>query len=419
MRRGWLALVGAAALVGCGAKQVVPAGRAAAQRAGGAGGGALAEVGELIFFDPNLSEPPGQSCASCHSADTGFTGPTSDVNARGAVYAGAADAPGDPRFGNRKPSSAAYATPSPVLHYDAEEGLFVGGLFWDGRATGWKLGSAAAEQAQGPFLNPVEQNLPSAREVVARICGGPYAAQFTALFPEACSAETEDEIAAAYDQVGLAVAAFESSPAVNRYSSKYDRYLRGETELTPLEREGLALFKGKAKCAECHPADPGDHGEPPVFTDHTFDNLGLPRNPENPFYDAPAWNNPDGGAYSDPGLGGFLASSRGELATRSAENLGKHRVPTLRNVDKRPSPGFVKAYGHNGVFKTLEQIVRFYNTRDVLPRCEEVENPAFGASCWPPPEVADNVNTEELGDLGLTDREVNAIVAFMRTLSDE
>ena len=115
--------------------------------------------------------------------------------------------------------------------------------------------------------------------------------------------------------------------------------------------------------------------------------------------------NPDGAAWIDPGLGGFLGSLP-EYAAYAPENMGKHKVPTLRNVDKRPEPGFVKAYGHNGYFKSLKETVRFYNTRDVV-----------GAG-WPPPEVALNVNTAELGNLGLTDAEEDAIVEFMKTLSD-
>ena len=86
------------------------------------------------------------------------------------------------------------------------------------------------------------------------------------------------------------------------------------------------------------------------------------------------------------------------------ENMGKHKVPTLRNVDKRPGKGFTKAYVHNGVFKSLKEVVHFYNTRDVKD--------------WPQPEVPENVNTDELGDLGLTHQEEVAIVAFMKTLSD-
>ena len=85
------------------------------------------------------------------------------------------------------------------------------------------------------------------------------------------------------------------------------------------------------------------------------------------------------------------------LAAKAAENVGKHRVPTLRNVDKRPYASFVKAFGHNGAFKSLKQIVHYYNTRDVLPRCETAPNLKVGQTCWPAPEVAANLNTEELG----------------------
>jgi cytochrome c peroxidase len=97
---------------------------------------------------------------------------------------------------------------------------------------------------------------------------------------------------------------------------------------------------------------------------------------------------------------------------------GKHKVPTLRNVDKRPSEGFVRPYGHNGYFKSLQDIVHFYNTRDVLPRCESVEQPKPGVNCWPAPEVMQNINKGELGDLKLTPEEEGDIVEFLKTLSD-
>jgi cytochrome c peroxidase len=126
----------------------------------------------------------------------------------------------------------------------------------------------------------------------------------------------------------------------------------------------------------------------------------------------------------DPGLGGFLGSLQNdpfhpEYFQYAGENRGKHRVPPLRNVDKRPSNQFVKAYGHNGVFKSLKQIVHFYNTRDVLRPCSTVRRPVVGANCWPAPEVAENINTDELGNLGLKEQEEDAIVAFLKTLSDE
>ncbi|MGD2063664.1 MAG: cytochrome C, partial [Nitrospirota bacterium] len=130
--------------------------------------------------------------------------------------------------------------------------------------------------------------------------------------------------------------------------------------------------------------------------------------------------NPLGTDWVDLGLGGFL-DTRPEYADLAEENDGKQKVPTLRNVDKRPYPMFVKAYGHNGYFKTLKGIVHFYNTRDVLPVCADPLTPmeeALAQNCWPEPEVTENVNTDELGDLGLTDEDEDAIVAFLKTLSD-
>jgi cytochrome c peroxidase len=340
------------------------------------------ELGKALFFDMNLSDPSGvQSCATCHGPGVGFTGPDATINAHGAVYEGAN--PG--KFGDRKPPAAAYGGDSPVLNKE-EDGTWVGGMFWDGRATGWTLGDPLAEQAKGPFLNPMEQNVSSAAAVIQIIKDSEYAGLFEEVFP----GSLDGEVSEAYNNVGRAIAAYERSAEVNPFSSKYDFWLLGQAKLTTEEHLGRALFQGKGKCSLCHLIK----GKKPLFTDFTYDNLGIPKNPENPYTVA----HPD---WADPGLGGFLNSIGDPTA---AENLGKHKVPSLRNVDKRPSPDFKKAYGHNGYFKSLEEIVHFYNTRDVED--------------WPEPEVATNVNTAELGDLGLSPREEAAIVAFMKTLSD-
>jgi len=387
---------------------------------GGAFGNGLTPqeaLGKSIFFDENLSINSNQSCAACHDPAAGWTGPDAALNAMGSVYEGSI--PG--RFGDRKPPSSAYATPAPILHFVIEKKkdppLFIGGNFWDGRATGERLGSPAAEQAQGPFLNPLEQALPAPTDVVSRICTSSY----NALFTEVCGADACEltDVSAAYDCVGFAVAAYEGSPESNQFSSKYDAYLAGVVKLTKLEKQGLNLFRGKGKCEACHELEPGPNGEPPLLTDFTFDNLGIPRNPDNPFYLQAAFN-PLGYAWVDQGLGGFLAS-RVDYAAYADANRGKQKVPTLRNVDKRPYPELVKAYGHNGYFKSLEQIVHFYNTRDVKPACADnftrVEE-ALAQGCWPQAEVPVNVNTAELGDLKLTAAQEAAIVAFMKTLSD-
>jgi cytochrome c peroxidase len=358
----------------------------------------LEELGKNLLFDVQLSTPIGQSCATCHAPGAGFTGPISEINAHGAVYPGAVHT----RFGNRKPPTAAYGGDSPVLYYDEEEEVWVGGMFWDGRATGWTLGDPLAEQALGPFLNPLEQNNPNARLVCFRVAQSDYAGLFEEVWGPG-SLDWIKDVAGTYERIGRSIAAYERSAEVNPFSSKYDYYLAGEAELTEQEAFGLELFEGKAMCSACHISAPGPNSEPPLFTDFTYDNLGVPKNPENPFYGMPRKWNPDGKNWVDYGLGAFLAGAGFGPEVYEPE-LGKQKVPTLRNVDLRPDEGFVKAYAHNGFFKSLEEIVHFYNTRDV----EE----------WPEAEVPENVNTDELGNLGLTAEEEAAVVAFMRALSD-
>lgn len=366
-------------------------------------------LGKRIFFDETLSINSNQSCASCHGKNVGWTGPLSHINQHGAVYEGSI--PG--RFGNRKPPSSAYATLSPIFHYWERKDLFIGGNFWDGRATGEKLGNPAADQALGPFLNPLEQALSTLSDVVERICNGNYAGLFAEVWGDSvCDPANVDK---SYDYVGLSVAAYEGSSEVNAFSSKYDAFLNGDTKLSREERKGLKLFKGKGKCSRCHSIS----GKVPLLTDFSYDNLGVPRNPQNPFYTQTDFN-PDGYDWVDPGLGGFLAT-RAEYAAKAEENYGKQKVPTLRNVDKRPSESFVKAYTHNGYFKSLKGVVHFYNTRDVKPQCIDkftMEADALDQGCWPEPEVKENVNTNELGNLKLSDEEENQIVSFMKTLSD-
>ena len=200
--------------------------------------------------------------------------------------------------------------------------------------------------------------------------------------------------------------AYEASAEVNPFSSKYEAWLVGLADFTPEEEFGFTLFNGKALCSACHPSD----GAGALFTDFTYDNLGVPANPLNPVYDVDA-------SFVDNGLGGFLGDP---------SLYGAVKVPTLRNVDRTPGNN-PKAFGHNGVSRSLEQIVHFYNTRDVLRTCGPGEimltpgglaKMGLDPECWLPPEVAANVNTDELDDLGLTPGEERAVVAFLRTLSD-
>jgi len=391
------------------------------------------QLGKELFFD-KISQPArSQSCASCHLPEAGWTGGIPGVNLHGAVYRGA-----DPqRFGNRKPPTSAYATFGPVFHFDGTE--FVGGSFWDGRATGERLGNPAADQALGPFLAPVEQNMPSKVAVCRRVERARYALLFEEVWGPGSLDCSDTGSEGTYDRIGLSIAAYEASPEVSPFSSKFDAYWAlclaagndpadcGQAEgdqavldpmgvLSAQEFDGLIEFG--EYCSACHVSHiPGPGGVPPLFTDFTFENIGVPRNPENPFYrmdeqflDDGSAINPLGDDFVDFGLGDFLRT-RPEWADMAYANDGKMKVPTVRNVDQRRGQGFPKAYMHNGVFKTLEEVVHFYNTRDV---------PDEG---WPPPEVDRNVNSDilegvPLGNLELDQEAEDAIVAFLKTLND-
>ena len=221
-----------------------------------------------------------------------------------------------------------------------------------------------------------------------------------------------------------------ASAEVTPFTSKFDAVLAKTATFTAQEQLGYDLFRGKARCNECH--RDGGPGEDPLFTDFTASNIGTPANPRLPFYRE---NRPDalgdvadpaGSAYVDGGVGNFLSSGP-QLSHPSKvddrwvklarDNQARIQVPTLRNVDKRPDPSFVKAYTHNGYFTSLKAIVHYYNTRDVLPRCKS-KDPGEGTTCWPAPESTDNMNTKFMGRLGLSDAEEDALVAFMQTLTD-
>jgi cytochrome c peroxidase len=203
---------------------------------------------------------------------------------------------------------------------------------------------------------------------------------------------------------------------------------------------GWDLFRGKAKCNTCHldgteslagkaarRITPGDVGsKAPLFTDFTSSNLGVPRNPAIPYFN---YNKPDrygytanpaGSAYVDKGVGDFLRNPQlnpnSDWARLAPQFDGKFQASTLRNVDKRPRPDFVKAYMHNGYFKSLKEVVHFYNTRDTLPRCQHGA-PGEKVTCWPAPEFPQNMD-KTIGDLGLSNEQEDQIVAFLKTLTD-
>jgi cytochrome c peroxidase len=352
-------------------------------------------LGKRLFEDATLSEPAGQSCATCHAASVAFTDPDATHPTSKGVRPGL--------FGNRNTPMASYMLFSPDFHYDEAEGLYVGGQFLDGRAATLEL------QAQQPFLNPVEMANPNRNSVVDKVKRGANSALFRQVFGSAAF----DDVDAAYQRISEAIAAFERTARFAPFTSKFDAHVKGQVQLTAQEQRGLELFNAtdKGNCAACHPSTSTDSKTPALFTDFTYDNLGVPRNPDNRFYTLGSGFNPAGMDFVDLGLGG-----RGDLATDPRAEDGKFKVPSLRNV------AITGPYMHNGYFKDLRALVRFYNDRDLRSVCADArwtrEADAEAQGCWPAPEVAGNVNRDELGNLGLTDEEIDAIVAFMKTLTD-
>lgn len=370
-------------------------------------------LGKKLYEDVNLSLNRNQSCATCHSLKPspgtlptpGFVDPV-NVATGNAVSTGSVAG----RFAALNAPSTGYAAFSPFFHWDATEKLYVGGQFWNGRA------ATLAEQAKAPFLNPDEMAMPSAWAVVTRLKQNTdYVRRFKEVYGldlgpiparEGAPAKAQPPVSvlAAYDRLAQAIAAFEKSRVFNRFTSKFDFHLAGKTSLGKLELRGLKLFEDeKSKCSACHTSKPGTAPDgtllPPLFTDFTYDNLGLPRNLNIP-----------GKPPADPGLAGHPQIAGQPMA---ATERGKHKVMGLRNI------AITAPYGHNGVFRTLEEFVHFYNTRDTKPEvCTDNNDPRFGKTCWPKPEIAENVNTEELGDLKLNTEEEQALMAFMKTLTD-
>jgi cytochrome c peroxidase len=339
----------------------------------------LQQLGKEIFFDTGLSEPAGQACVSCHAPEAGFTSPDGARNAREAIIAGAQP----DRAGARTPPSVAYAVYSPPLHWKRNERTYVGGQFRDGRV------SDLMDQVKFPLLNPLEMNNPDTASVCRKVALTKYAEKFNAYGgPLDCAAD-------GFERIAQAVIAYETSREVNAFSSKYDAYLKGTAKLSAQELRGLALYRGKAKCEQCHPSKPGPNGESPLFTDFGYDNIGVPKNPFNPFYTQDRQINPAGLGFIDPGLGAIVDKP---------SELGKFKVPTLRNVaaggDHPP-----RAYMHNGALKGLKEVMEFYNSRDLQK------------TRWQPEEPK-NVNTEDLGKLGLSAKDEADVIAFLKTLTD-
>ncbi len=419
----------------------------------------LKSLGGALYSDQDLSLWKNQSCKSCHHPRAGFADPDNADNPKEMPVSDGSDTA---LFGGRNAPTASYAGFSPKLHWNAEDGLFIGGLFWDGRASGLSstvtgglgdgpTGDPLADQAKGPFLNPVEMALADELDVVEVVRSSSYAWLFQVVFPGVLY--NDDKVGVAYDNIAESIAAFERSSAVNRFNSRFDGFVREQggdvgsfgVEIDPStgfrkyvgppegfksvffsheEADGLALFNADSEvqagigtgenvggaCYRCHITerhDPKIYGRnatvdpnplrddgtyPPILTDFSYDNLGIPKS-ANPLI---------AGNPVDYGLGAAFRLSELDALNPAGDNeaneRGKFKTPSLRNV------AATAPYGHNGLFHDLKSIVHFYNVRDV--------------ESFPEPETPENVNTDELGNLGLSGEQEDRIILFLKTLTD-
>ena len=355
--------------------------------------GDRATLGQMIFTDRSLSEPRGVACVACHQPNLGFAG-----NNGSAIGVATGSMPGS--IGLRNAMTNAYIgfVPAFAFNTSATETEAAGGHFWDGRADTPEL------QAVMPFLNPLEMNNPSRKSVVDKIAAAPYAALFRQEFGAAIFSDTD----AAFNQIGLALAAFERSATLQFFSSKYDAMLRKQATFTAPESRGMALFQDptKGNCAACHLMN-ADSGKPEdsLFSEFTYYATGIPRNNAIPRNSDPS--------FYDLGLCGPERTApllpANVLPGVTIENFcGKFRMPTLRNVAERP------AFMHNGFFKDLPSVVRFYSNRKINSTSNDL--PAkYQANIE---KVKAPFNRAAGDGPALNEPEVNDIVAFLRTLSD-
>jgi cytochrome c peroxidase len=346
------------------------------------------KLGEALFHDKNLSRNRSQACATCHMPEIGFAD-RHDTHKGNAVSLG-----DDGRsFGDRNAPSAAYAAFSPPFHKDAE-GVYVGGQFWDGRAKGLE------EQAGGPPLNPIEMGMPDEKAVAARIAERPdYVKAFNTLF----GPDVLKDPKTAFRATTEAIAAFERTPELAPFDSKYDRYLRGEVKLTDQEELGRTLFFSTqfANCSLCHDVKGADGRlETATFSSHKYFNIGVPVNGEARKLNGVKPDFVDVGLAANPEVNG------------DPKEKGKFKVPNLRNV------AVTGPYMHNGVFNDLRTVILFYNKYNSKKKSRQI-NPETGLR-WADPEVADNLARKELETgPGLDDKRVDALVAFLKTLTDK
>jgi cytochrome c peroxidase len=352
----------------------------------------LVALGQTIFFDTTLSDPPGTSCASCHDPERAFSG--SNGSTTGVPRGSRAT-----RLARRNAPSLLYLKQVPKFGFrldddDATQPVPFGGFFWDGRS------DSVANLIRQPLLNPNEMNNKDARNVLAKLEQASYFSYFKAQFGAQLTSPD-----AALDDLGIALEAFLEAAEMAPFSSRYDAFVRGRGKLTPYEMQGLRLFKDPAKggCVGCHrfyetARDPALS----MFTDYGYDAVAVPRNDKLP-------------ADRKPDLG-LCERTDKQTPSNAAQYCATFRTPSLRNVAVRSS------YMHNGVFSDLREVVSFYATRATDPKHWYKSGVKFEDV---PAKYRGRVNVASIpynrreGDApALNDQEIDAIVAFLQTLTD-
>ncbi len=443
------------------------------------------QLGKDIVFDTTLSNPTGYACFTCHTPETGNASPGlpdgSEVNALFGIPSGSF--PG--RATNRKPMTYAATAFSPIgPFYDAAVGVYIGGGFWDGRVPD------EAHQALQPFIDANEMGNLSSNGIQDPVAGGysalvvkkvqsrPYTPLFKQVYgPDVFTKYTTPQL---YTIITEAIGAYEASAEINPFNSKYDASKYGVPAqnlytLSASEERGRILYGvggnpsnnplyGSAQCFQCHSSQTLDIVQAETegketFTMFCFANIGVPKNPNNPYYENtdatanPFGYNPLGTKYVDYGLGSnpnpapdgtrFYTTTPGDIH----KFRGLFKAPSVRNSDKRPTPTFVRAYMHNGVFKSLQEVVHFYNKRNIAVNAAGQEvaydlrtgPPAGYNPLFPPPEVLANAQNVEgltpaqaaamgvsgtvatngqVGNLGLTASQEADLVSFLQILTD-
>ncbi|WP_432765836.1 cytochrome-c peroxidase [Mannheimia bovis] len=343
-------------------------------------------IGQILFFDNMLSHNGSQNCSSCHNPDKAFID-TRITPADGVVSQG-----DDPtKFGKRNSPTMLYAKYSPDFHFDAANQEYVGGQFWDGRAKN------LTEQAGMPPIDPNEMGMENKLAVATRLYSVPMYQRFLGQFYGEKVWESYESVYAAMED---AIAAFQQeNKLLAPFASKYDLFLKGEAQLTALEEKGRALFldKSQTNCSSCHQLQSDENHKEETFSNYRYYNLGVPSNPKLIAVNGFSPDFIDLGLFENPNVKG------------DEKQKGKFKTPTLRNV------AVTAPYMHNGIFKELKTVLLFL---DSYNNPERQINPETGKT-WQKPEFAATIAHDKLKSKPLNDEEIEALEAFLHTLTDE